>query len=97
MSRSNKPSKSNGVCNPAAPKALNNAAQGNALGLGINQKSSPEWAIQGMARHCRSQFMYGISNPQDRHPISVQYGLTSVALSGLGLTTAPKTQGVALG
>jgi len=58
----------------AALKGLNKSAQGNALGLRIDRKSSPERAIHG-----------------------TRYDAHSAALSGLGLTTAPETQGVALG
>ncbi len=42
-------------------------------------------------------FICGIPNPEGRHPIPAQYGVPCAAPSGLGLTAAPETQGVALG
>ena len=50
----------------AALKGHNNSAQGNALGLEIRQKSSPERATDGMAHGCERRPVYsrGVSQPE---------------------------------
>ena len=67
---------------PSAPKGHNHSAQGDALGLGIKQNSSPEGAKSCLANSRKS---------------SPSRSVICVAPTGLGLMTALETQGVALG